>query len=254
MKFAICNEIFKDWKLDDAMDFAARVGYDAIELAPFTLAPLVSQISSTERERIRGLDRGAGIGICGLHWVLVQAEGMYLNHNDPTVRHRTAKYLCDLVDFCADVGGRTVVVGSPKQRNLLPGISAAQASSGMSIWSILIFPALFTAGMSLIDTTDSILMLGAYGWAFIKPIRKLYYNMTITFVSVVVALLVGSIEALGLLADQMHLTGRFWNAMGSLNDNFGTIGFFIIGVFVLSWVLSLVFYKWRGFDDLELKP
>jgi len=136
----------------------------------------------------------------------------------------------------------------------LLGISAAQASSGMSIWSILIFPALFTAGMSLIDTTDSILMLGAYGWTFIKPIRKLYYNMTITFVSVVVALLVGSIEALGLLADQMHLTGRFWNAMGSLNDNFGTIGFFIIGVFVLSWVLSLVFYKWRGFDDLELKP
>jgi len=136
----------------------------------------------------------------------------------------------------------------------LLGISAAQASSGMSIWSILIFPALFTAGMSLIDTTDSILMLGAYGWAFIKPIRKLYYNMTITFVSVVVALLVGSIEALGLLADQMHLTGRFWNAMGSLNDNFGTIGFFIIGVFVLSWVLSLAFYKWRRFDDLELKP
>ncbi|WP_158902347.1 HoxN/HupN/NixA family nickel/cobalt transporter [Burkholderia sp. L27(2015)] len=136
----------------------------------------------------------------------------------------------------------------------LLGISAAQASSGMSIWSILIFPALFTAGMSLIDTTDSILMLGAYGWAFIKPIRKLYYNMTITFVSVLVALLVGSIEALGLLADQMHLTGRFWNAMGSLNDNFGTIGFFIIGVFVLSWVLSLAFYKWRRFDDLELKP
>jgi len=65
---------------------------------------------------------------------------------------------------------------------------------------------------------------------------------------------VGSIEALGLLADQMHLTGRFWNAMGSLNDNFGTIGFFIIGVFVLSWVLSLAFYKWRRFDDLELKP
>jgi nickel/cobalt transporter (NiCoT) family protein len=136
----------------------------------------------------------------------------------------------------------------------LLGISAAQASSGMSIWSILIFPALFTAGMSLIDTTDSILMLGAYGWAFIKPIRKLYYNMTITFVSVVVALLVGSIEALGLLADQMHLTGRFWNALGSLNDNFGTIGFFIVGVFVLSWVLSLAFYKWRRFDDLELKP
>ena len=70
----------------------------------------------------------------------------------------------------------------------LLGISAARRPSGMPLWSILVFPALFTAGMSLIDTTDSILMLGAYGWAFVKPIRKLYYNMTITFVSVVVAL------------------------------------------------------------------
>ncbi len=80
----------------------------------------------------------------------------------------------------------------------LLGISAREASHGLPIWSILVFPALFTAGMTLIDTTDSILMLGAYGWAFVKPIRKLYYNMTITFVSVVVALLVGGIEALGL--------------------------------------------------------
>src|SRR6202051_220450 len=103
----------------------------------------------------------------------------------------------------------------------LLGISAAQASSGMSIWSILIFPALFTAGMSLIDTTDSILMLGAYGWAFIKPIRKLYYNMTITLVSVVVAFAVGGIEALGLMAEQFHLKGRFWNFVDRLNDNFG---------------------------------
>ncbi len=75
----------------------------------------------------------------------------------------------------------------------LLGISAAQASTGMPIWSILVFPALFTAGMSLVDTTDSVLMLGAYGWAFTKPIRKLYYNLTITAVSVVVALLVGGI-------------------------------------------------------------
>ena len=135
----------------------------------------------------------------------------------------------------------------------LLGISAAQASSGMSVWSILIFPTLFTAGMALVDTTDSILMLGAYGWAFIKPIRKLYYNMTITFVSVIVALLVGGIEALGLLAGQLHLKGRFWDAVGNLNDNFGTIGYFIVALFALSWLLSLAFYKWRRFDELELE-
>jgi high-affinity nickel-transport protein len=135
----------------------------------------------------------------------------------------------------------------------LLGISAAQASQGMSVWSILVFPALFTAGMSLIDTTDSILMLGAYGWAFVKPIRKLYYNMTITFVSVVVALLVGGIEALGLIQDQMDLKGAFWDGIGALNDNFGTIGYLIIGVFVVSWAASAIIYRVRGYDRLEVE-
>jgi high-affinity nickel-transport protein len=115
----------------------------------------------------------------------------------------------------------------------------------------MVFPALFAAGMSLIDTTDNILMLGAYGWAFIKPVRKLYYNMTITFVSVVVALVVGGIEALGLLVGQFHWNGLFWNAVLKLNTNFGALGYFIIGIFALSWVLSIAIYKWRRFDELE---
>jgi high-affinity nickel-transport protein len=132
------------------------------------------------------------------------------------------------------------------------GISAAEASKGLPFWSILIFPALFAAGMSLIDTTDNILMLGAYGWAFVKPIRKLYYNMTITSVSVLVALAVGGIEALGLLVGQFHLKGTFWDIVTRLNENFGTLGYFIIGLFVFSWVASVAFYKWRRFDDLEL--
>ena len=94
----------------------------------------------------------------------------------------------------------------------LLGISATQAAQGMSIWSILVFPALFTAGMSLMDTTDSILMLGAYGWAFVKPIRKLYYNLTITAVSVIVAVVVGGLEVLNLIGDRLGLTsgGGFW--------------------------------------------
>ena len=133
----------------------------------------------------------------------------------------------------------------------LLGISAAEASKGLPLWSIMVFPALFAAGMSLIDTTDNILMLGAYGWAFIKPVRKLYYNMTITFVSVVVALVVGGIEALGLLAGQFHWNGLFWDAVLRLNGNFGALGYFIIGIFALSWILSIAFYKWRRLDELE---
>src|SRR5712675_1320867 len=116
------------------------------------------------------------------------------------------------------------------------GISAAEASKGLAFWSILIFPALFAAGMSLIDTTDSILMLGAYRWAFVKPIRKLYYNITITSVSVIVAVAVGGIEALGLLAGQLHLEGGFWYAIIRLNANFGVFGFCIVGLFFFCWI------------------
>ncbi len=133
----------------------------------------------------------------------------------------------------------------------LLGISAAAATKGLSVGTMAVFPVLFTAGMTLVDTTDGILMVGAYGWAFLKPIRKLYYNLTITFVSVIVALLVGGIEVIGLLKDQLNLTGGFWDLIGSLNDNFGTLGFVIIGVFVLSWVGSVIIYRVKGFDRLE---
>ena len=130
------------------------------------------------------------------------------------------------------------------------GVSAAAAAKGLSISSMMVFPILFTAGMALVDTTDGILMVGAYGWAFVKPIRKLYYNMTITFVSVVVALLVGGIEAIGLLKDKLELNGGLWDVIGNLNNNFGNLGFVIIGVFVLSWVGSIVLYRMKGFDRL----
>jgi high-affinity nickel-transport protein len=133
----------------------------------------------------------------------------------------------------------------------LLGISASEASKGLPIWAILVFPALFTAGMALIDSVDSILMLGAYGWAFLKPIRKLYYNMTITFVSVMVALLVGGIEALGLIGSQFNLQGAVWDAIGSLNDNFGVLGFVIIGVFVFSWLVSMLIYRVNRYDEIE---
>ena len=133
----------------------------------------------------------------------------------------------------------------------LLGISAAEASKGLSLWSIAVFPVLFAAGMSLIDTTDNILMLGAYGWAFVKPVRKLYYNLTITSVSVLVALGVGGIEALGLVAGRFGFSGYFWVVVRRLNEDFGMLGYCIVGLFALSWIGSILFYKWRRLDELE---
>jgi len=136
----------------------------------------------------------------------------------------------------------------------LLGISATQASRGLPIWSILVFPALFTAGMTLIDTTDSIVMLGAYGWAFVKPIRKLYYNLTITAVSVMVAVVVGGLQTLNLIGDQLGLSdaGGFWGAVGSLNDNFGVLGYLIVGIFITAWLISYVVYRINRYDEIEV--
>ena len=133
----------------------------------------------------------------------------------------------------------------------LLGISASEAAKGLPIWSILVFPALFTAGMSLVDTTDGILMLGAYGWAFVKPIRKLYYNMTITLVSVAVALLVGAIELLGLVGERLSLGGPLRAAIDRLDDSFDSLGYVIIGIFVTSWIVSTLLYKLKRYDELE---
>jgi len=125
---------------------------------------------------------------------------------------------------------------------------SAQASNAVSSWSLLIFPALFAAGMTLVDTTDGVLMLGAYGWAYRNPMRKLFYNLTITSVSVLVALVVGGIETLGLIAGQFQLHGAFWNAISDLNGNFGALGYGIVGLFIVSWGVSFLVYRFKRYD------
>ena len=133
----------------------------------------------------------------------------------------------------------------------LRAISAASAAKGMPIWSILVFPALFTAAMSLVDTTESVLMLGAYGWAFTKPIRKLYYNLTITTVSIIVAALVGGVEAVGLVGDKLDLRGTFWDTIGNLASNLGSLGYLIVGIFITSWGVAALIYRLKGFSALD---
>lgn len=132
----------------------------------------------------------------------------------------------------------------------LLGISATQAGQGLSFWTILIFPALFTAGMSLMDTTDSVLMTGAYGWAFVNPIRKLWYNLTMTAASVAIALFIGGLEALGLIGDKLGLDGNLWNAVRELSGNLGYVGVAVVGIFAAAWVVSAAIYRAKGYDRL----
>ncbi len=134
----------------------------------------------------------------------------------------------------------------------LLAIAAHPGQAGMPFWTIMLLPALFTVGMCLVDTTDGILMLGAYGWAFIKPVRKLYYNLCITLLSVLVAFVVGTYELLQVVQARFHPRGAFWDGVGRLN--FDNLGFVIIGTFIAGWLVSMLVYKWKKYEAVEQRP
>lgn len=132
------------------------------------------------------------------------------------------------------------------------GMSASQAANGLSISTILVLPALFAVGMALVDTADGVVMLGAYEWAFVKPIRKLYYNITITLISAIVAIVIGGIETLALISDKLGLTAWPWSLAAKLGENFNSLGFAIIGLFLFCWLASFAIYRWKRFDEIEV--
>lgn len=125
MKLATCNEYFETWEIEEVFDYAAQVGYDGVEIAPFTLAPSVEDVTAARRREIRQAAAAAGIEIVGLHWLLVSPEGLYVNHPDEAIRRRTADYFRALIRFCGDLGGQVMIIGSPKQRNVQPDWDAA---------------------------------------------------------------------------------------------------------------------------------
>ncbi len=133
----------------------------------------------------------------------------------------------------------------------LLGLAATSGASGLPPAYILLLPALFAAGMSLVDTTDGVLMLGAYGWAYVKPIRKLYYNLNITLISVIIAFGIGGLEVLGILGERLGLQGPLFAWLEGLD--FGLLGLGIVLVFVASWGISTLIYRWRGYDRLPTK-
>jgi sugar phosphate isomerase/epimerase len=127
MSFAICNETFQGWTWADTCRATAEIGYNGIEIAPFTLCERVTDLDRDARREIRTVAERAGLEIVGLHWLLLAPKGLSLTADDPGVRATTAHYLAALAEFCADVGGRTLVLGSPQQRRIPEGRTTAEA-------------------------------------------------------------------------------------------------------------------------------
>ena len=174
--------------------------------------------------------------------MLLSGRGLLSRMLRPLFRMVTASWQMFAIGLLFGLGFDTATEIS------LFSVAAGQASGGLSFGTVMIFPALFTAGMTLVDTTDSVLMVGAYGWAFLNPIRKLWYNLTITAISVVVALLIGGIEALGLIVNKLALEGPVWDQISGLNESLANFGYLVVGVFLASWVVSFLIYRWQGLE------
>jgi sugar phosphate isomerase/epimerase len=127
LKFAICNELFQGWSLERIFDYTSQLGYDAVEIAPFTISEDIRTVGKEERRRIRENAASHNLDVTGIHWLLVTPKGLHLTHPDERVRRRTTQYLCELIKFTSDIGGKFLVFGSPQQRNMMDGVSKGQA-------------------------------------------------------------------------------------------------------------------------------
>ena len=128
----------------------------------------------------------------------------------------------------------------------LIGVAATQSAKGLPLWTVMVFPALFTAGMSLLDTLDSIVMTRAYAWALIDPLRRLRYNLAMTAISVFIAFSVCGLEALALVGDRGSLGGGFWRAVASVSDRFSLLGMAFAALLVLCWLAGSTIYRVRA--------
>jgi sugar phosphate isomerase/epimerase len=121
VKVSICNELFQGWTIERVFEYAAQLGYNGVEIAPYTLADSVTEIPAKQRKAIRRAAEDNGIEIVGLHWLLAKPEGLYINHPDEIIRIKTQEYIEALIHFCADIGGKILVHGSPHQRTVQEG-------------------------------------------------------------------------------------------------------------------------------------
>jgi sugar phosphate isomerase/epimerase len=146
IKLGICNELFEGWDFERVCRAVKDLGYDGLEIAPFTLTPRIDELSASRRRELKAMVEDAGLETIGLHWLLARTEGLYLTSRDPAVRRATARYLWSLAEATRDLGGSLMVLGSPKQRDLLPGVTYDQAVD----YAIEVFDQVLPA----LDSTD----------------------------------------------------------------------------------------------------
>jgi sugar phosphate isomerase/epimerase len=130
-RYAICNELFGERPLHETASFARELGYEGLELAPYTLADKATELSDKDRRQIREEIESEGIKVAGLHWLLAKTEGLQINDPDPAIRKRTTQYMLEEIDLCADLGGEVLVLGSPQQRAIRPGFTREEAWPNM---------------------------------------------------------------------------------------------------------------------------
>jgi nickel/cobalt transporter (NiCoT) family protein len=233
---------FQEFKKVGSIIGTGASAFFLLTIAVINLAILQSVWRSFQRAR-----RGENVGDQELN-MLLSGRGFLARLLRPLFRMVTASWQMFAIGLLFGLGFDTATEIS------LFTVAAGQASGGLNFSTVMIFPALFTAGMTLVDTTDSILMVGAYGWAFLNPIRKIWYNLTITAISVVVALMIGGIEALGLIASKFQLEGLFWITISDLGESLANFGYLVVGVFLVSWAVSFAIYHWLGLEQKSVSP
>jgi len=227
---------FHDFKVIGSVIGTAASAFFLLAIALINLVVLRGVWASFRRAR-----RGEAVADHELN-LLLSGRGLLARVFRPLFRMVSRSWQMFPVGFLFGLGFDTATEIS------LFTVAAGQASGGMNFGTIMLFPALFAAGMTIIDTTDSVLMVGAYGWAFLNPMRKIWYNLTITAISVVVALLIGGVEALGLIAGKLGLEGGFWDLVDTVNGGIASFGYLVVGIFLASWAISYLLYRWQGLD------
>jgi sugar phosphate isomerase/epimerase len=248
MKLGLCNELFAAFPLERQFELAAELGFEALEFAPFTLAPEAGQITPAQRRRIRELALATGVEVAGLHWLLAQTEGYHLTSPEPEVRRRTVAYLRELVRLGVEIGGRVAVVGSPAQRGLLPGVTYAQAwawcaealaavadTPGAEAFTLCLEPlAPKTGNTFLFTAAEACRLAREIGRRNVAVVLDCYSaaDMEIDFPA--------AIRAVGPLLRHFHLNDRDGGAPGSAGTDFAPI------------LQALADVGYAGYADIEV--